>query len=295
MKLPKTIRLTAISNQWILLERLSIKLNEFLSSRASSQTDVRVIYCHENIGHIINASGRYEKEALDLTISLLRKICPGVFEGEAIDIGANIGNHSLYFNRFFKKIYSFEPVKETYEILKINTKRLNTIQIFNKAASSQKSEETILINTTNMGASRISNSQSDGNETIFCDKIDDMIPKSADIRLIKIDVEGHEEKALIGASLLITSKKPVILLEQNCDAIRNGSSNCIDLLRENGYIFYVREDKSFTEKFRLLRVVALMRKAFLAKPIVFTELDYFNSVNYDMIIAIHPDVTWSTR
>ena len=43
-----------------------------------------------------------------------------------IDIGANIGSHSIYWalTRSAKKVYAFEPLNETYEILKTNIDRL---------------------------------------------------------------------------------------------------------------------------------------------------------------------------
>lgn len=43
-----------------------------------------------------------------------------------LDIGANIGMFTLYINHRFKncKVYSFEPLPPTYEILKLNTENL---------------------------------------------------------------------------------------------------------------------------------------------------------------------------
>ena len=32
-----------------------------------------------------------------------------------IDVGANIGNHSKFFSKYFLKVFSFEPNKKSYE------------------------------------------------------------------------------------------------------------------------------------------------------------------------------------
>ena len=37
-----------------------------------------------------------------------------------LDIGANIGNHSIFFSKFFKQVLCYEPVELTHKLLEIN-------------------------------------------------------------------------------------------------------------------------------------------------------------------------------
>ena len=52
--------------------------------------------------------------------------------GIAIDVGANIGNHSIFFSKFFKKVYSFEPQESVFKLLEnnVNMNNLENIKIF---------------------------------------------------------------------------------------------------------------------------------------------------------------------
>jgi len=132
--------------------------------------------------------------------------------GNALDIGANIGNHSVYFSKFlFDKVFSFEANFKNFILLNQN-KKFNGFDdnklITQYAALSDghyayKSREIF----GNMGGSVIL--EGEGNE--ITKKIDDFnLPK---IDFIKIDVEGHELKVLLGAVNLIEKDFPDIWLE----------------------------------------------------------------------------------
>ena len=55
-----------------------------------------------DIGHLINLEGFYEIEYLK---NLKKFIIEKEYDnGVFLDIGANIGNHSIYFKNFFEKI-----------------------------------------------------------------------------------------------------------------------------------------------------------------------------------------------
>ena len=56
------------------------------------------------------------------------------------DIGGNIGITSIYLASIFpsSKIYTFEPLKENFEILKKNTSQYTNIRVFNFGLGSEK-------------------------------------------------------------------------------------------------------------------------------------------------------------
>ncbi|MBD2167638.1 FkbM family methyltransferase [Calothrix membranacea FACHB-236] len=78
-----------------------------------------------------------------------------IHEGDYIfDVGANIGLFSLFANRIQNqvKIYAFEPIKQTFQILEANTRlhNLNNIQLFNYGISSEDNPEKTFIFYPNM-------------------------------------------------------------------------------------------------------------------------------------------------
>ena len=136
-------------------------------------------------------------------------------KGGVLDIGANIGNHALYFalegNADF--VYAFEPIEDTFKILKRNVEinnLENKISLFNCAVGAKHVMTTITnYHDDNIGGTQLAYSDK-GN--IECITIDDMRIKK-DIKLIKIDVEGFEAEVIIGARRTIAEKQPYILVE----------------------------------------------------------------------------------
>jgi hypothetical protein len=63
----------------------------------------------------------------------------------------------------------------------------------------------------------------------------DTFCKFENVKLVKIDVEGHEYKALLGARTTIEEHRPVILFEHHIDDFTNGESQVVSLLKEFGY------------------------------------------------------------
>ncbi|MEM9922931.1 MAG: FkbM family methyltransferase [Cyanobacteria bacterium P01_D01_bin.50] len=61
------------------------------------------------------------------------------------DVGANIGQTSLFLNRYFPQadIYAFEPVKVTYETFKNNTVNINKIKAYNYALGFEETQKII--------------------------------------------------------------------------------------------------------------------------------------------------------
>lgn len=156
---------------------------------------------------IDNAHNFYEWTVLEIIKSRFNG-------GTALDIGANIGNHSVYFSKFiFDKTFAFEANLRSYALI-LENKRINGIDdnkliIYHAALSDgnypYKSVEII----GNMGGSKVS----EGSGNMVTKRIDDFdLPK---VDFIKIDVEGHELKVLNGAINIIGRDFPEIILECN--------------------------------------------------------------------------------
>lgn len=179
----------------------------------------------------------------------LRKIHKYVSQGMTfLDVGANIGNHSLYFSSVLKakKIYSFEPMPLTYSILKKNislNKLEGTVTLFECGLESENTKAEVIIDGlkyNNLGGTNLAQCETGDLEIRKLDNI--FIPEKIDF--IKIDVERMEAFVLKGARETISREKPVIWIEIFDEKYNEVSGILADLgykqieiLSENNYIF----------------------------------------------------------
>ena len=134
-------------------------------------------------------------------------------ENEVIaDLGAYTGDTILdYFKNYgvnYKSIYCFEITDNTFEILKNNLKGFSNINFIKKAVSDKK--ETLYINESHIDASANKVGKEDSNDQIETTTIDESIKEK--ITLLKMDVEGYEQKALLGAEKHIKNDHPKLLI-----------------------------------------------------------------------------------
>lgn len=158
---------------------------------------------------IINSKTFYEDKLLEKAQSLNLK---GVY----VDIGANIGNHSIFFSCFCSstKVYSFEIDEKIFSLLKENMKNnclnhtyhLSNIGILDKKGLVDLSKTDHL----NAGMTKIVNIEGTQNKV---DKLDNALQNIENIVLIKIDVEGFELEIINGAKSILENQSPVIFAE----------------------------------------------------------------------------------
>ncbi len=126
-----------------------------------------------------------------------------------LDIGANIGGFARWANYRWpnSKIHCYEPVKNTFEILKANTLDVKNLEINNVAIGKKKEKKKIYYGKNNIGEASLiqGEEQREDGETI------DVFPGSklpkADI--VKIDTEGYEVEILSA----ITFQPDIFLIE----------------------------------------------------------------------------------
>lgn len=131
-----------------------------------------------------------------------------------LDIGSNVGIYSYFFSKKFKNLEAFEPIKEiTYRLSALNSKNIN---IHHLALSNKNSLLKFYIPIKNGKlippiASLEKKSKPYEKRIIKVKKLDSFNFKNVD--LIKIDVEGHEQKVIMGASKTIKKNLPIIICE----------------------------------------------------------------------------------
>jgi len=134
------------------------------------------------------------------------------------DIGANIGNHSIFFSKLLhaKKVYAFEPVVETFNVLKTNVE-LNTLSetviVENLAIGAKKSSGTVInADPNDMGSTEIN--YNDGGELIITTLDNYFISGGKELpNVLKVDVEGFELEVLKGGYQTIAVAQPTIFIE----------------------------------------------------------------------------------
>jgi len=160
--------------------------------------------------------------------------------GKILDIGANIGNHTLMFKKYFPntEILSFEPLFYNYELLQKNVLPHQDVSIF-KVALSDK-HDILKINNNfqefNSGAASVS----DTGESVLAIPLDSL--ELSDVSFMKIDVELWEPQVIRGAIKTIEQNRPKIWLE-------DVNGNTVKFLVEN--LGYFVQDKRGGENYLL--------------------------------------------
>lgn len=123
----------------------------------------------------------------------------------AIDVGAHVGTWSRVFARCFAKVTAFEPNDAAADCFDMNVIdnqcdiKLHRVALGHKHAMVGLTRDDVLTRVKR------------GDEVAMC-MLDDFNFQEVD--LIKIDVEGFEERVLRGAEATIRNNKPLLIIEQ---------------------------------------------------------------------------------
>ena len=124
-----------------------------------------------------------------------------------IDIGSHIGFWSKDFTNTFKHTYAFDPIPQVRECYVKNITKDN-YTLYPYALGREESKKMFLYNPEETGNTHAS---AKGNLDVTVRTLDSFA--LADIDYIKIDAEGYEIEALVGARNLIERCKPFIHIE----------------------------------------------------------------------------------
>lgn len=191
------------------------------------------------IGAKIMFTGDYEPELKSIFKQYINK-------GDTlIDVGANIGFHSLYFAELTGitgKVICFEPVPYNFKSLlhNISLNSYSNIYPHNLALSNKAEEFSISINeeSINPGAFNLFNK---GEGTSIKCQIGDEMLKEETVNFIKIDVEGYESFVIDGLKQTIAKQKPYIIFEFDRNYQQKSelsADHIFEILTPLGYNFF---------------------------------------------------------
>ena len=170
-----------------------------------------------------------------------------------IDVGANIGTFCIppTKDRLIKKCIAIEPVEKINDILKINiilNELNNKIKTYKYVISDKKNENlSLTLNKNNYGDNKFKISKN-RKKNFPIVKLDFFI-NYFDLNqlLIKIDVQGFENKVLMSATKFLNKSVPLII-EFDHNFIKQENSYKIIRLIKNKYNFFSLLDKKNIEK-----------------------------------------------
>jgi FkbM family methyltransferase len=191
------------------------------------------------IGRSLFLDGSYEKGLSDVIVGL-RSHLDGRW---ALDIGANIGLHSLALSEAVGargKVLAFEPESHNAELLSrsLAAAKATNVTVNRMAVGDRQGEVTMQINESNFGDHRVAAASGGrGGRTVPITTIDAAIvaagvPDGA-IRFAKMDVQGFESHVVRGMQRTAERHPEMILaVEVYPSALRAAGSSAVELMGE---------------------------------------------------------------
>ena len=273
------------------IERYLCRLNIKFSKERKHKM---AVFANDFISVKIFTEGIFERIYLETLTEFLSFITKNKIKRmSALDIGANIGNHSLFFAGYFKKVYSFEPHPITYKLLAFNTAPYKNIEIFNFGLGDKNKKINLYSKIANIGASTSNHKDNHSKQKsiVQIQTLDQCKLKLNNIGLIKIDVEGMEFNVLKGGINLIKDQTPIVVFEQVEQEFSSSikETKTINFLKGLGYKFFWLEkqkNKNFWHFFQIFNPLKIINGEKIFYNIVTDKI--VPKRIYEMLIAIPP-------
>ncbi len=211
-------------------------VNVYQPDNVISNSDYGLIIINLNdtvIGRSIRKDGYWGSQDIELIESILGQTCKGQEDQDIclLDVGSNIGTHTLAFAKFKipgLTVHAFEAQRQVFYMLAgtVALNNLTNVYCHNVAVSSESGQDLKIPKIDyslegNFGGIEIMppvRSDNDPNilirnqyETVKTVKLDDL--KLKNVKLIKMDIEGMEDRAIQGALETIKEQRPVLFVE----------------------------------------------------------------------------------
>jgi FkbM family methyltransferase len=218
----------------------------------------------ENFPSVVNNGYRHIEKVIDLVYFF--ELNPAA---SIVDVGGADGVIAKKFAAQFPnaKVYTFEPIKTTFQELLNTISGHQNIHGINKGLGAEKIEYATIHRLARVTSSSlfpaktvISNSffaenlKNESVEDVSITTLDDEIPSDEQINILKVDVQGYEVEVLKGAKHTLRRVKLLVLEMQNHD-LYEGAPKYFELdefVRKEDFILYdivpsIRQDKQLYE------------------------------------------------
>ena len=207
-------------------------------------------YCLFNIndryiGHSFAKYGEFSH----LEVELFEQICRK--DDTILEIGANIGAHTQFFSNEVGdngQVFAFEPQRIVFQTLCANIALNSMTNVYTYHMALSDEDGTALIapidysKLGNFGGISIENTQK--GEPVQQKILDSFIEQIENVKLIKVDVEGMEQKVLKGAEKIIKKFKPFLYVENDR---QEKSKELIEYINSLDYKIYWHLPRLFNE------------------------------------------------
>lgn len=229
-------------------------LRWLLAARPTAHAAPFAVLPGDTVSEEVLVAGIYEAELLTALFDGLLASRRAAFEqGAAVDVGANIGNHSLFFASRFAAVHAFEPNPPALALLRCNAELAGAahVQVHAFGLGDRDAHLPFSQNTDgNLGGSGYGFAGVQGGRLRLCElrRGDDVLPQALQGRplaLLKIDVEGAELAVLQGLAQTVARERPVVVFESNGAGGAQGGAQVLAWLRAQGYRdFHAVEDET---------------------------------------------------
>lgn len=239
----------------------------------------------------INIDGIYN---LNLNLKLAKIIEKNLLEKNIfLDIGANIGDISIFYSKVFKKVTSLEPHPKIFKILNFNVEDIKNLETRNYGASEKDS---ILFQSKefhNNFTTPTSNEFKENYYEVKGVKIDDFFDDDtlSKINFMNITIDGNELSALKGMPNFLNKKNlRLILLEAATD---DKIKTCFNYLKNYDfkYIYYFPKSRDLIIK----NFIAIFFDYFLKSNRNFKELNQNELSNDSLKTKYNKNVLFSKQ
>jgi FkbM family methyltransferase len=199
--------------------------------------------------HIFKRLLEFKSYEPEIVQAIVERMTP---DKDAIDVGANIGLFTVLFAktvRSDRRVLAIEPSPAVLSYLRNNIERngvINRVSIFEGVASNKEGKADLHViggmdeysSLSGIVHSNVRDHKSTA-VRVTAKRLDDIVKQSG-LRpgIIKLDVEGAEYLALLGAVNMIREFRPIIVSELSDELLKgfgHSSKDVLSFLQQNGY------------------------------------------------------------